>query len=113
MLLRNYLLKGEPLNEIKYKNWKIQSWIWKEMKLDKVDRKWNWKKLVEALMSTTRLPRDDNARRSDWKVLKWISCPIQKSKPLLNIVNVSRVVHFCKLLKVPCLGKSITYKTIC
>jgi len=35
------------------------------MKLNKVEHKWNWKKLVEALMSTTRLSVDNEARRNN------------------------------------------------
>jgi hypothetical protein len=55
------LLQGEPFNEICNIRWKIWSWAEKEMKLDKVEHKWNWKRLVETLMSTTRLPGDDKA----------------------------------------------------
>jgi hypothetical protein len=93
MLSSSYLLQGKPFNEVYNTKWRIWSWVEKEIKLDKVEHKWNWMRLVEALMSTIKLLGDDKARRSNWKVSRWISCPAQKGKPLLNNVIVSWVVQ--------------------
>jgi len=93
MLSSSYMLQGEPLYEICNTKWKIWSWIEKEIKLDKVEHKWNWKRLVEVLMFTIRLLGDQKVRRSNWKVSRWISCPTWKGKPLFNIVIVSWVVQ--------------------
>lgn len=49
----NYLLQGEPLNEILNKKWERWKKAKKEMKLDKVECKGNWKRPTKALMSTT------------------------------------------------------------
>ncbi len=93
MLSSSYMFQGEPLHEICNTKWKIWSWVKKEMKLDKVEHKWNWKKLVEALMSTIRFLWDDKERRSNWKTSRWILCPAQKGKPLLNTIIVSWLVQ--------------------
>jgi hypothetical protein len=89
----NYLLQGKPFNETRNTTWKIRSWVEEEMKLDKVECKWNWKGHVEALMSTTRPLRDDNVGRRNWKVSRWILCLIQKGKPLRDSVIVFGVVQ--------------------
>jgi len=44
-------------------------------------------------MSTTRLSRDDNVRKRNWKVSRWILCLAQKGKPLHDAIIVSRVVQ--------------------
>jgi hypothetical protein len=44
-------------------------------------------------MSTTRLSGDDNIRKRNWKVSRWILCPAQKGKPLHDTIIVSRVVQ--------------------
>jgi len=89
----NYLLQGKPLNEICNTKWKRWRRTKSEMKLDKVECKGSWTRLMETLMSTTRFPRHDKVGKINWKMSRWISCRILKGKPPLNIVIVSWMVQ--------------------